>query len=86
MTEPRSKVAPAKATPAKATPPKPTKPDADAPAEAKAPPSRLSWLAGWVLVPGIIIGLIFGGGALVGAHFHDSWLARAIVWVVELFV
>jgi hypothetical protein len=75
MTEPRSKLAP------KATPPKP-----DAPAEATAPPSRLSWLVGWVLVPGLIIGIIFGGGALVGAHWHDSWLARAIVWVVALFV
>lgn len=83
MTEPRSKVAPAKATPAKATP---AKADPSAPAEGQARPSRVRWLVGWVLVPGTIIGVIFGGGALVGAHFHDSWLARAIVWIVELFV
>lgn len=50
------------------------------------PTSRLSWVVGWVLVPGTVIGVIFGGGALVGAHFHDSWFTRAIVWVVELFV
>ncbi len=50
------------------------------------PTSRLSWVGGWVLVPGTVIGVIFGGGALVGAHFHDSWFTRAIGWVVELFV
>ena len=50
------------------------------------PTSRLSWVVGWVLVPATVIGVIFGGGALVGAHFHDSWFTRAIVWVVELFV
>jgi hypothetical protein len=64
----------------------PTKPDPKAPAEPEAPRSRLSWLVGWVLVPGVIIGVLFGGGVLVGAHFHDSWFVRAIVWVVELFV
>jgi hypothetical protein len=41
---------------------------------------------GWVLVPVVIVGILFGGGALVGAHFSDSWFARVIVWIVELFV
>jgi len=84
MPEPQSKVAPAKAAPAKA----PAKADAKAPADAaaaQAPPSRLQWLVGWVLVPTTIVGILFGGGALVGAHFSESWLARAIVWIVELF-
>jgi len=45
----------------------------------------LSWAVGWVLLPGTIIGVLFGGGVLVGVHFHDSWLARLIVWFVELF-
>ncbi len=45
----------------------------------------LSWSVGWVLMPATVLGLIFGGGALVGAHFHDSWLARLVVWTVELF-
>lgn len=83
MTEPRTKATPAKATPAKATPPKA---DPSAPAEGQASWSRVKWLVGWVLVPGTILGVIFGGGALVGAHLHDSWLARAIVWIVALFV
>lgn len=50
------------------------------------PRSRLSWLVGWVLVPGAIIGVLFGGGVAVGAHFHESWFTRMIVWVIELFV
>ncbi len=74
--------APAKGGPAKIE----AKADPNAPAEGEAPRTRLSWLVGWVLVPGAIIGVLFGGGALVGAHFHDAWLVRAIVWVVELFV
>ena len=47
--------------------------------------SRLSWVVGWVLVPSTVIGVIFGGGALFGAHLHDSWYTRLVVWVVELF-
>jgi hypothetical protein len=87
MSEPKSKAVPPKAAPAKAAPAKaaPAKADAKAPAEPDAKRSRLSWVAGWVLVPGAILGVLFGGGALVGAHFSESWLARLIVWVVELF-
>lgn len=47
--------------------------------------SRLSWMVGWVLVPTVVIGTIFGGGVLVGAHLHDSWYTRLVVWIVELF-
>ena len=59
-----------------------------APAEGEddKPRSRLSWAIGWVLVPGALLGSIFGTGALLGAHFHDSWFVGAIVWIVELFV
>ena len=58
-----------------------------APAEGEeTPPSRLSWVVGWVMVPSVVIGVIFGSGVLVGVHMHDSWFTRLIVWVVELFV
>ena len=53
--------------------------------EAK-PKTRLQWVAGWLVVPGSVVGVLFGGGALIGAHFHESWFVRMIVWVVELFV
>lgn len=57
---------------------------ASAEGEAK-PRGLVSWLLGWVLVPGLILGSIFGSGVLVGVHLHDSWLARLVVWIVELF-
>ena len=46
--------------------------------------SRLSWILGWVALPGTVLGGLFGGGVLVGANFHDSWFTRAFVWVGEL--
>lgn len=46
---------------------------------------RLSWVLGWVALPGAVLGGLFGGGVLVGANFHDSWFTRAFVWVGELF-
>lgn len=45
----------------------------------------LSWIVGWVLMPSTVLGVIFGGGVLVGAHLHDSWYARTVEWVVNLF-
>jgi hypothetical protein len=48
-------------------------------------PGPLRWVLGWIVLPGSVVGAIFGAGALVGAHFHDSWFTRAIVWVGELF-
>ena len=46
--------------------------------------SRLSWILGWVALPGAVLGGLFGGGVLVGANFHDSWFTRAFVWVGEV--
>ncbi|MCA9650536.1 MAG: hypothetical protein H6712_16605 [Myxococcales bacterium] len=51
----------------------------------KAERGWLSWAVGWVLVPGTLIGLIFGAGLMVGVHLHDSWFSRLVVWFVELF-
>jgi hypothetical protein len=47
--------------------------------------SRLSWFVGWILVPATVIGVIFGAGVVLGAHRHDGWFARTVVWLVELF-
>jgi hypothetical protein len=63
------------------------------PAEAAAPeggePSSrrgwLSWVVGWLLVPGTVVGLIFGAGVLLGAHRHDGWYARTVVWLADVF-
>lgn len=58
----------------------------EAPADEKAGGrSRLSWMLGWVALPGAVLGGLFGGGVLVGANFHDSWFSQAFVWVGELF-
>ncbi|MCA9695715.1 MAG: hypothetical protein KC636_39425 [Myxococcales bacterium] len=73
---------PVKRTPAPASANAPAKkPDE----EAAAPESRLSWLMGWVIGPGLVLGLIFAGGVLVGAHYHDGWVARFVMWTVGLF-
>jgi len=48
--------------------------------------SLLRWLMGWVVLPGAVVAGIFGAGVLVGAHFSELWLTRAIVWFVRLFV
>lgn len=45
----------------------------------------LSWVVGWLLVPGTVVGLIFGAGVLLGAHQHDGWYARAVVWLADVF-
>jgi hypothetical protein len=63
-----------------------TKEDASAgQAEGEGREGWLSWVVGWVLVPATVIGLIFGGGVALGAHNHDGWFARTVVWVVDLF-
>jgi uncharacterized membrane protein YfcA len=46
---------------------------------------RVSWLLGWVGVPVLVIGLIFGAGVAVGVHLHESWFTRLVVWFVGLF-
>jgi hypothetical protein len=45
----------------------------------------LGWTLGWIIAPLTVLGAIFGGGVLIGAHFPDSWFSRAIVWIVGLF-
>ena len=51
----------------------PVKPERD-----EAPPSRLSWFIGWVAVPSVVFGGIFGAGLLVGAHDPEGWIAWAV--------
>jgi hypothetical protein len=43
------------------------------------------WVFGWVITPGSILGGIFLGGVLVGAHTSESWFTRAILWIGDLF-
>ena len=57
----------------------------EAPAEAEAPQSRLAWFIGWVAVPGLVFGGIFVGGALLGAHYPDGWIAWGVRGVASLF-
>lgn len=64
---------------------KPAQPPAAPPPEADAPASRLGWFLGWVVVPGTVFAAIFTGGAVVGAHFPESVVTRAIVWCAGLF-
>jgi hypothetical protein len=61
---------------------KPADKNADTP---EAPRGWLSWLVGWVLVPGVVVGLIWFGGVMLGAHNHDGWFTRSVVWLVDLF-
>lgn len=44
------------------------------------PQSRLSSLAGWVLVPGLFGLFLFGLGAYVGVHHPELWLTRLTRW------
>ena len=45
----------------------------------------LGWTLGWIIAPLSVLGAIFGGGVLLGAHSPDNWFARAILWMVGLF-
>jgi hypothetical protein len=68
--------------------PKRQEPQGNQPAkreEEEAPPSRLAWFIGWVGVPSLVFGGIFGGGVLVGAHYPDGWIAWAVTGVAGLF-
>lgn len=72
-------------TPAvKNTPQNAISPQGDAP-EQREDESRAAWMMGWVIGPGVVLGSIFGGGVLVGAHFHDSWISRLVMWTASLF-
>ncbi|HET6582249.1 MAG TPA: hypothetical protein VFG69_02355 [Nannocystaceae bacterium] len=69
------------------------RPKADKPAiatlDGDAEPAKkegwLGWTLGWIIAPLSVLGAIFGGGVLLGAHFPDGWFSRAVVWVVGLF-
>lgn len=47
--------------------------------------SRASWIAGWVIGPGLIVLGILTAGLYVGANHPDSWITRLVNWVVALF-
>ena len=91
MADPKPTAAP-KPAPAKPAPAKPAAgggakastaiavPEGEAPKE-----SKLGWILGWIVLPGTVIGGIFGAGVLLGAHNHDGWFPRAVMWVVGLF-
>ena len=68
--------------------PKKQDPSASPPAkreEDEAPPSRLAWFIGWVAVPAVVFGGIFGAGVMVGAHSPDGWITWAVRGVAGLF-
>jgi hypothetical protein len=86
---PAAKPAPAKPAPAKpaaaAAGAKQSTAVAVPEGEAPAKESKLGWILGWIVLPGTVVGGIFGGGVLLGAHNHDGWFASAVMWVVNLF-
>ena len=53
--------------------------------EATKPEGRIRWVLGWVMVPSLLVGAIFGGGVHLGATNPESWYTAAVVWVVGLF-
>lgn len=50
---------------------------------AKAKPSRLRWLIGWVVVPLGLIAALFLAGVHVGARHPQMWMSRAVMWVFD---
>ena len=52
--------------------------------EEEAPTSRVAWFIGWVGVPSLVFGGIFGGGVLVGAHYPGGWIAWAVTGLAGL--
>ena len=47
--------------------------------------SPVGWILGWVMVPALVLGGIFGAGVCVGANLHESWVARSVMWFAGLF-
>ena len=88
MAQPPSKPAPAapraKPSPAKPSPASP-KADAIAVAEPQEPQGKIAWILGWIVAPLSVLGAIYGGGVLLGAHRPDGWFARSVMWVANLF-
>jgi len=68
--------------------PKKQDPSANVPAkrdEEDGPPSRLAWFIGWVAVPAVVFGGLFGAGVIVGAHYPDGWITWAVRGIGGLF-
>jgi hypothetical protein len=82
MPEPSKPTAVATRAPAKVAP---TKPAPEPAADGGEPTGRFAWFLGWVVVPGTVVGGIFGAGALLGAHRPEGWFAKSVIWVVGLF-
>ncbi|MBC8069344.1 MAG: hypothetical protein IAG13_13495 [Deltaproteobacteria bacterium] len=53
--------------------------------EPPAKEGRIAWILGWVVLPATVLGGIFGGGVILGAHDHEGWFARSVMWVAGLF-
>jgi len=53
-------------------------PEAEAPDQST---SRVGWILGWVVAPGLILGAIFLGGVYVGANLEENWMTRAVMWL-----
>ncbi|MEZ4454501.1 MAG: hypothetical protein R3B09_33930 [Nannocystaceae bacterium] len=69
-----------------AAPPKtPARQPQPAEGEETEPRSRLGWFLGWIMVPGLVLALIVGSGAYVGANHPESWVTRAVLWLAGLF-
>lgn len=82
---PRAKPAPATPSPAASAKPSAAKAGAIAVAEPAEPVGKLAWILGWVVAPLSVLGAIYGGGVLLGAHRPDGWFARSVMWVAGLF-
>lgn len=53
--------------------------------ESKRKPGILRWIIGWVVVPVLVLGAIFGTGLHLGANNPEAWYTRAVMWIAGLF-
>ena len=44
----------------------------------------LSFLFGWIALPGAVLGGLFGLGVFLGVNGPDAWYTRFVRWLVEL--
>jgi hypothetical protein len=49
--------------------------------EPAAPEGTVRWVLGWLVVPALVIGTIFGAGMHVGARHPEMWLSRFFLWI-----
>ena len=45
--------------------------------------SRVAWVMGWVVGPGLLVASIWIGGVYVGANLPESWPTRLVNWLVH---